>query len=35
VGPSSYFFKTPPKQFKDDVCLAKTEAYIRGEAESS
>lgn len=31
ISPSSYFFKTPPKQFKDDVCLAKTEAYIRGE----
>jgi myo-inositol-1-phosphate synthase len=31
VDPSSYFFKTPPKQFKDDLCLAKTEAYIRGD----
>ena len=31
IGPSSYFFKTPPKQFKDDVCLAMTEAFIKGE----
>ncbi len=30
-APSSYFFKTPPKQYKDDLCLAKTEAFIRGE----
>lgn len=21
IGPSSYFFKTPPKQFKDNICL--------------
>jgi myo-inositol-1-phosphate synthase len=32
VAPSSYFFKTPPQQFKDDICRAKTEAYIRGES---
>ncbi|MFZ5879780.1 MAG: inositol-3-phosphate synthase [Chloroflexota bacterium] len=32
VGPSSYFFKTPPKQFRDDVCRAKVEAYIAGES---
>jgi myo-inositol-1-phosphate synthase len=31
VDPSSYFFKTPPKQYKDDLCRSKTEAYIRGE----
>jgi myo-inositol-1-phosphate synthase len=31
VGPSSYFFKTPPRQFKDDTCRAKTEAFIKGE----
>jgi len=30
-GPASYFMKTPPKQFKDDIALAKTEAFIRGE----
>ena len=30
IDPSSYFFKTPPRQFKDDVCLAKTEAFILG-----
>jgi len=32
VGPSSYFFKTPPKQFRDDVCRQKVEAYIKGES---
>ena len=32
VGPSSYFFKTPPKQFRDDVCRQKVEAYIAGES---
>jgi myo-inositol-1-phosphate synthase len=31
IAPSSYFMKTPPKQFKDDLCLEMTEAYIRGE----
>ncbi len=32
VGPSSYFFKTPPKQFTDDICHAKVEAYIKGDS---
>jgi myo-inositol-1-phosphate synthase len=32
VGPSSYFFKTPLKQFRDDVCRAKVEAFIKGES---
>jgi myo-inositol-1-phosphate synthase len=31
VAPSSYFMKTPPQQFKDDVSREMTEAYIRGE----
>ena len=31
IGPSSYFMKTPPKQFKDEVALEMTEAFIRGE----
>jgi myo-inositol-1-phosphate synthase len=31
VGPSSYFFKTPPKQFRDDICRQKTEDFIKGE----
>lgn len=31
IGPSSYFFKTPPKQFKDNICLEMTEAFIKGE----
>ncbi len=30
IGPSSYFMKTPPKQFKDEVAREMTEAYIRG-----
>ncbi len=31
IGPASYFMKTPPKQFKDDVAREMTEAFIRGE----
>ena len=31
IAPSSYFMKTPPKQFKDDICREMTEAFIRGE----
>ncbi len=31
VAPSSYFMKTPPKQFKDNICREMTEAYIQGE----
>ncbi|HSM71256.1 MAG TPA: inositol-3-phosphate synthase [Anaerolineales bacterium] len=33
VGPSSYFFKTPPKQFRDDIGREKVEAFISGESE--
>ena len=33
VGPSSYFFKSPPKQFRDDVCREKVEAFINGDGE--
>ncbi len=32
VGPSSYFFKTPPKQFRDDVCREKVESFVKGES---
>ena len=32
VGPSSYFFKTPPRQFRDDICREKVEAFIKGES---
>ncbi|MBU2611529.1 MAG: inositol-3-phosphate synthase [Chloroflexi bacterium] len=32
IGPSSYFFKTPPKQFRDSVCREMTEAFIKGES---
>ncbi len=31
IAPASYFMKTPPKQFKDELCREMTEAYIRGE----
>ena len=31
IGPSSYFMKTPPKQFRDSVCREMVEAFIRGE----
>jgi myo-inositol-1-phosphate synthase len=33
VGPSAYFMKTPPKQFKDEIAREMTEAFIRGESE--
>ena len=29
-GPSSYFMKSPPEQYTDDVCHAKVEAFIAG-----
>jgi myo-inositol-1-phosphate synthase len=32
TGPASYFMKTPPKQFKDDLARQMTEDFIRGEA---
>jgi len=32
AGPSSYFFKTPPIQFRDDICREKVEAFIKGES---
>ncbi|HVP21967.1 MAG TPA: inositol-3-phosphate synthase [Anaerolineaceae bacterium] len=32
IGPSSYFMKTPPKQFKDELCREMVEAYILGDA---
>lgn len=31
IGPSSYFMKSPPKQFKDEIAREMTEAFIRGE----
>jgi myo-inositol-1-phosphate synthase len=33
IGPSSYFFKTPPQQFRDEVSREKVEAFIKGESE--
>ena len=34
VAPSSYFMKTPPKQFRDEVAREMTEAFIRGDEEA-
>jgi myo-inositol-1-phosphate synthase len=31
IAPSSYFMKTPPKQFKDEIARQMVEAYIKGE----
>src|SRR5574339_710450 len=31
VGPSSYFFKTPPKQFRDSVSRERVESFIAGK----
>ena len=31
LGPSSYFMKSPPEQYTDEVARLKTEAFIRGE----
>ncbi|HEC24359.1 MAG TPA: inositol-3-phosphate synthase [Chloroflexi bacterium] len=33
IGPSSYFMKSPPVQFPDEVARDKTEAFIRGDEE--
>src|SRR5213595_2320940 len=33
IGPSSYYMKSPPEQFTDYEALARTEAFIRGDAE--
>jgi myo-inositol-1-phosphate synthase len=32
IAPASYFMKTPPEQFKDDLAHENTEAFIRGES---
>jgi myo-inositol-1-phosphate synthase len=31
IAPASYFMKSPPQQFKDDVAREMTEAFIKGE----
>jgi len=31
AAPSSYFMKTPPKQYKDDVARQMVEDYIAGK----
>jgi len=31
IAPSSYFMKSPPRQFKDETAHEMTEAFIRGE----
>ena len=32
-APSSYFMKSPPEQYTDDVCRRKVEAFIKGMGE--
>jgi myo-inositol-1-phosphate synthase len=32
LGPASYFMKTPPQQYQDNICKEKTEAFIQGDA---
>jgi myo-inositol-1-phosphate synthase len=31
IGPASYFMKTPPKQFKDEIAREMTEAFIKDQ----
>jgi myo-inositol-1-phosphate synthase len=31
IAPSSYFMKSPPQQYKDEIAREMTEAYIQGE----
>ncbi|HEY0561402.1 MAG TPA: inositol-3-phosphate synthase [Frankiaceae bacterium] len=31
LGPSSYFMKSPPEQYRDEVCRLKVESFINGE----
>jgi len=33
IGPSAYFMKTPPKQFRDNIAREMVEAFIKGEAK--
>ncbi|MBK6644958.1 MAG: inositol-3-phosphate synthase [Anaerolineales bacterium] len=33
VGPSSYFFKTPPRQFKDEIARQKVEDFVSGKSD--
>jgi myo-inositol-1-phosphate synthase len=30
LGPSSYFMKSPPEQYRDEICRVKTEEFIAG-----
>jgi myo-inositol-1-phosphate synthase len=33
IGPASYFMKTPPKQFEDNIAREMVEGFIRGESD--
>jgi myo-inositol-1-phosphate synthase len=33
IAPASYFMKTPPKQFRDDIAREMTQAFIEGETQ--
>jgi myo-inositol-1-phosphate synthase len=30
LGPSSYFMKSPPEQYRDEICRVKVEEFIAG-----
>jgi len=32
TGPASYFMKSPPQQFQDNIAREMTESFIRGES---
>jgi myo-inositol-1-phosphate synthase len=34
LGPSSYFMKSPPVQYRDDVAHALVEAFAKGDGAS-
>jgi len=35
IGPSAYFMKTPPEQFKDEIARQMTEEFIASEAKET
>ncbi len=35
IGPSAYFMKTPPKQFKDEIARQMTEEFISGSVKTA
>ena len=35
LGPSSYFMKSPPEQYTDDVCHRKVEEFIQANGHAA